>query len=181
MLTSVETGNADFASARRVLSDALSSRRRVVVAANMNRDDVSVSNLTCWHCSHGDTGIDLLPVPVGTWSSPDANPEIWAHELVGIGETGDALIVTDAWGENEMLWWALRKAQLARFTTIAITPDEPNSLALLAHHAIRIPVRLPERREHVVTVLRHLVHTACASVHTAESNLYEDHRAFFFD
>jgi DNA-binding MurR/RpiR family transcriptional regulator len=110
-------------------------------------------------------GIELIPFAVDPWTGVDPLLiERRAGEIVGRADRGDVLVVCDPWGDCDLLCWALRTATRYGMTTISITTDQPNILAVLANHAIRVPVTTPFRREFVITALRHLVHTAGTSL-----------------
>ena len=160
LLGQMTAKNEAFAFGSVVLAKALEAQRRIIIAANLNRDALTIANLTCWHCQHDERGIDLRPIGPESWSSPDILPEPWADTLIGAVSPGDALIVCNPWGDHDLLWWALRTAVSRNVATIAITPDVPNLLAISAHYAIRVPVVTSYERETTVTVLQHLVHSA---------------------
>ena len=168
MLRQLSADSEGFASGSTLMAKAIQARRRVIIVADMNQDEFSRSNLSCWSCTHDDQGIDLLPLAETSTASGILRAELWADQLIDGGGLGDALIVCDPWGDNELLCRALRVAARKEIETIAITTDQPNLLAVLAHHSIRVPVTAPFRREFVITALRHLVQTAGVSLVPAQ-------------
>jgi hypothetical protein len=168
MLRQLSAVSEGFASGSTLMAQALKNRCRVIIAANMDHDEFSCSKLTCWICTHDEDGIDLVPLTESSAASSTLPAEPWADQLIGRSAKGEVLIVCDPWGDNELLCRALRVAANRGVATIAITTDQPNLLAVLAHHSIRVPVTAPFRREFVITALRHLVQTAGVSLIPAQ-------------
>lgn len=181
MLRQLSAGSEEFAYGSTALAAALKERRRVVIAANMNREESGLPNLSCWQCTHDDQGIDLHPFAIDPWTGPDHSHVEWrAAQIVGNSTRGDVVVVCDPWGDSELLCWALRTASHHGVTTIAITTDQPNLLAALAVHSIRVPVTAPFRREFVITALRHLVQTAGTTLVPARQRITGPLRALNF-
>ena len=171
VLRQLSAFSVGFATGSVAISKALEARRQVVIAANTSHDAVCVPELSCWHCTQNKSGIDLLPFSIGTPNSPSLHAEPWVDQLIGNGAKGDALVVCDPWGANELLCWALRVASQREIETIAITTDQPNLLAAFVHHAIRVPVSPPFHREFVMTALHYLVETAGAAAIPAQRKM----------
>ena len=181
MLRQLSAFSVGFANGSVAISKALVARRQVVIAANMSHDAVSLPALSCWHCTHDQHGIELRPFAIGALWSPKLHAEPWVDQLIGNGTKGDALVVCDPWGDNELLCWALRVASQREIETIAITTDQPNLLAAFVHHSIRVPVTPPFDREFAITALHHLVDTAGVAVIPAHRRALGPLRALSFD
>jgi hypothetical protein len=161
MLRYLSATSEGFAYGSTALATALNDRRQATIAANMNHEATGLPNLSCWHCRHDERGIDLAPFAFDAWAAHEPGRlDAGAARLVGDGGPGDVLIVCDPGGENELLCWALRIASHRGITTVAITTEQPNLLAALASHAVRVPMTTPFRQEFMATALRFLVQTA---------------------
>lgn len=161
MLRYLSATSEGFAYGSTALAAALNDRHQATIAANMNHAATGLPNLSCWHCRHDERGIDLVPFAFDAWEVQEPGKlDGGAATLVGNAGPGDVLIVCDPWGDNELLCWALRIASHRGITTVAITTEQPNLLAALASHAVRVPVTTPFRQEFVATALRFLVQTA---------------------
>jgi hypothetical protein len=165
MLRRLSATSEGFAYGSTALAAALKEQRRATIAANVRDGSDGLPHLSCWRCQHDERGIDLVPFAFEARTSHDpGNRDAGAANLVGDGGPGDVLIVCDPWGDNELLWWALRIASQRRVTTVAITTEQPNMLAALADHSVRVAAIVPGREESVVAALRFLVQTAGGSL-----------------
>jgi hypothetical protein len=161
MLRYLSATREGFAYGSTALAAALNDQRSATIAANLSSDATGLPNLSCWRCRHDVQGIDLVPLAFDAWQAHDPGKiDAVAGRLVGDGRHGDVLIVCDPWGDNELLCWALRIASHRGLMTVAITTDQPNLLAALASHAVRVPVTTSFQQEFVATALRYLVQTA---------------------
>ncbi|MCC6792507.1 MAG: hypothetical protein IT336_12530 [Thermomicrobiales bacterium] len=161
MLRYLSATSEGFAYGSTALAAALNDDRRATIAANMSNEAAGLPNLTCWRCRHDERGIDLVPLAFDAWPAHEpGNLDAVASRLIGDGRQGDVLIVCDPWGDNELLCWALRIASHRGLMTVAITTDQPNLLAALASHSVRVPVMASFQQEFVATALRFLVQTA---------------------
>lgn len=165
MLRHVSATSEGFAYGSTALSAALRGRREATIAASLADPQSEPARLSCWRCDHDDQGIALEAKPL-TWNAcaPPVDAETAAAQLLGDSGWGDILIVCDPWGEHELLCRALRMASARGITTIAVTGDHPNLLAVLASHAVRVPVTPAVRRDYVLAALRHFVQTAGTSL-----------------
>lgn len=155
MLRQLGATSEDFAYGSTALAVALRERRRAVIAASLS----PAPRVSCWQCDHDEHGIALHPLALG-----DAHLDGFdaaAAQLVGGSTRGDVLVACDPLGEHELLCRALRLAARQGVTTIAITADQPNLLAALATHAVRVPAA---HRDAVAAALAHFVQTAATSL-----------------
>ncbi len=165
MLKQLGSTNEEFSYGSTALANSLRERRRVVIAANLCHESTGVSGLSGWECTHDSQGIELRPLAIDLLRTKNFDHvESGAIQLVGNGTRGDAIVVCDPFGDNELLLWALRVASRLGVVTIAITTDQPNLLAALANHAIRVAAPASNRQEYVVSALRHLVQAAGVSL-----------------
>ncbi len=65
--------------------------------------------------------------------------DIFARQVLALGQPDDMLIVFSTSGESENLLRAAATARQCHMTTIAITGDQPNSLECLADVAVHVP------------------------------------------
>jgi len=181
MLKQLSSTNEEFAYGSTALANSLRERRRVVIAANLCHESTGVSGLFGWECTHDAEGIELRPLAIDLLRSQNFDHvESGAIQLVGNGTRGDAIVVCDPFGDNELLLWALRVASRLSVVTIAITTHQPNLLAALANHAIRVPAPTPNRQEYMVSALRHLVQAAGVSLVPARQRATGPLRALHF-
>jgi hypothetical protein len=161
MLRQLSATSEGFAYGSTALTAALRGERRAVIAASLTEAHASSFMLTCWHCAHDEHGIALSPMPFVPAAFPShAAAESSAAQILRDCKRGDVLVVCDPWGENEVLCRTLRMAPHRGVTTVAVTSDQPNLLAALASHAVRVPAAAGVRREFVVGALEHFIQTA---------------------
>lgn len=111
MLKQLGSTNEEFAYGSTALANSLRERRRVVIAANLCYESTGVSGLSGWECSHDNQGIQLRPLAIDLLRTKNFDHvESGAIQLVGNGTRGDAIVVCDPFGDNELLLWALRVA-----------------------------------------------------------------------
>lgn len=65
--------------------------------------------------------------------------DIFARQILALGQPQDMLIVFSTSGESENLLYAATAARRCMMTIIAITGDQPNSLESLADVAVHVP------------------------------------------
>ena len=65
--------------------------------------------------------------------------DIFARQVLALGQDGDMLIVFSTSGESENLLCAARAAQQCRMPVIAITGDQPNRLECVADLTVHVP------------------------------------------
>jgi len=65
--------------------------------------------------------------------------DVFARQVLALGQPGDMLIVFSTSGESENLLCAAEAAQRCLMTIIAITGDRPNRLECLADVTVRVP------------------------------------------
>ena len=65
--------------------------------------------------------------------------DIFARQVLALGQPGDMLIVFSTSGESENLLHAAAAARRCHMTIIAITGDKPNSLECLVDVAMHVP------------------------------------------
>ena len=157
MLRDLSANSEGFAYGSTALAAALNEGQRATVAAHLPRTADSRPELSRWECRFTEGGIELAPVRLrrGTGSL-----EIDADALLGADGPGDVLIACDPGGDNELLCWTLRLASYRRVTTVAITHEQPNLLAVLATHAVRVPAPAASQDAFVAAALQYLVDTA---------------------
>lgn len=157
MLRDLSANSEGFAYGSTALAAALDKRHHATVAAHLPQATGGVAELSRWECRSAEHGIELAPLTLrrGTGSL-----EIDADDLLGAGGPGDVLIACDPLGDNELLCWTLRLASYRRMTTVALTDEQPNLLAALATHAVRVPTPAGARDAFVTAALRFLVQTA---------------------
>jgi hypothetical protein len=142
----------DFSLASAAIVTALRQDREVTIALSVVETPGANGKLIGWRCVRGVQGIDLVPMDFGS-------------EPFGLAvKPRDVLVACDPWGEAEGLFQMARTTALRGATTIAITGDRPNLLAAQATHVVRVPIELPSRPRAIITVLRHLVQAAGASL-----------------
>lgn len=161
MLRRLSATSEGFSYGSTALSTALRGRRRATIAASLAEPQAEQATLSCWRCDHDEEGIALQAMATA-WepSAPAIAAEAAAAQLLSTSAWGDILVVCDPSGEHELLCLALRMAAARGVTTIAVTGDHPNLLAVLASHAVRVPGTPAVRREHVLAALRHFLQTA---------------------
>lgn len=161
LLRSLSATSEGFAYGSTALAAALTAQRQATIVANVSDDAANLPKLSCWRCRHDERGLDLVPFGFDAWAARDRrNADDGAARLVADGGPGDVLIACDPWGDSDLLCRALRIAAHRGMTTVAITSEQPNLLAALASHAVRVPVTMPYHQELVATALRYLVQTA---------------------
>ena len=181
MLNRLSVESEAFASGSILLAKALDARYRIVIGANMSKEADCASSLSFWECTHDDDGINLIPIPADVSCSNLEDAEHVLTEIIDIGTKGDVLVVCDPWGDNELFCWALQLSKVRAISTISITTDQPNLLAALAQHAIRVPVVLPYHRENMIAALRQLIHAATDVVIPASRRAIGELREIKFD
>lgn len=181
MLRRLSVTSEGFAYGSTALSAALRGHRRVTIAASLKEPQSGSAALTCWRCDHDEEGITLHAMPaLPSVVSPEPGARTNAALLLGSSTLGDILVVCDPWGEHELLCRALRIAATRGVTTIAVTSDHPNLLAVLASHAVRVPVTPADRRDYVLAALRHVVQTAGTSLVPAARRITKPLRTIEF-
>jgi len=151
------------------IATALERLNTVSIVANLTNPSAKPDQFRCWRCARNGAQIHLEAypeIPAGTIAPPTS---ISGTERLTLDSgDGDILIVCDPWGDNESLCRALQTGTRNGVGSVSITGDQPNLIAALAQHPVRVPVARPSRPEFVVTVLRHLISLAAAELIATE-------------
>lgn len=66
--------------------------------------------------------------------------DVFARQILALGQPGDLLIAFSTSGESENLVRAAAAAQRCLMTVVAVTGDRPNRLECLTDVTVRVPV-----------------------------------------
>lgn len=83
--------------------------------------------------------------------------DVFARQVAGLGQPGDALVAFSTSGESDNLLRAARIARASGMAVIAITGDAPSSLERAADLTLRVPSRDTPLTQELHMVVTHLV------------------------